>query len=304
MAIASGAQASVAYITEVTWGTTPGTPQLTLVPTISSGFNLVRDTYTDNSRLPDRQTRALTVGNTHVEGQIECAFSATNYNVFLESVMNSTWSTNVLKVGNTRKSFTIEEGFADIAQYQPHLGCFVDKMTVKVPVDGLVTATFDFIGKSQSVFAGTSIDSSAGYTAAAAETPFYHTAASGHIKEGGSAIAYLTSIELSINNNSKKNWALGSNTMRDTTLGTIAIEGTATAYFEDAVIYNKFVNNTATSIDFKLHDGTAGLQFYLPNIRYTAATISPANDGPVLITMPFTALYNTGDTSTLVITKS
>jgi hypothetical protein len=69
-------------------------------------------------------------------------------------------------------------------------------------------------------------------------------------------------------------------------------------------MYNKFVNGTATSIDLKLDDGTNTVEFFFPNVKYTGATKTITGSSPVVLEMPFAALYDVTALSNIVITRT
>jgi hypothetical protein len=304
MTIATGARSRVGYVTEVTYGTTPATPNLTELLFTSFSVNLTRDEYDDNSIRADRIERYSLSGNRTVGGSIDVNLAHGNYDVLFESLLQGAFSSNVLKVGTTRKSFTVEEGQLDVAQYRVYTGLIVDKADISVPASGIVTAKFDVIAKDQGALGTSTIDTDTTYTAAASKTPFTDNGTSGFMKEGGSVVGYVTNLQFTIDNGHQRNFAVGSNVVRDLTTGNAKITGTATVFFEDATMYNKFVNGTATSIDVKLDDGTNTLQFYFPNVKYTGATKTISGNGPVSMSMPFKALYDSSSSSNIVITRS
>lgn len=304
MTISTGARAKVGYITEVTYGTTPATPALIELPFTSFSVNLTRDEYEDNSIRSDRMERYSLSGNRTVGGSIDVNLTHSLYDPLLESLCQGAFTTNVLKTGTTRKSFTVEEQALDITQYRVYTGLLVDKADFTIPASGIVTAKFDVIGKDQSALSGTTIDSDTIYTAPAVKAPFTDNGTSGFVKEGGSAVGYVTNLTFNVDNNHTKNFAVGSNVIRDLTTSMAKVTGTVTVFFEDAVMYNKFVNGTASSIDVKLDDGTNQLEFFFPNVKYTGATKTINGSGPISLAMPFKALFDTTTGSNLVITRT
>ena len=115
MAIATGARSKVGFITEVTYGTTPLTPNLAELPFTSFSVNLTRDEHDDNSLRADRMERYSLSGNRAVAGQIDVNFAHGLYNTLLESALQGAFTTKILKTGVTRKSVTLEEGSLDIS---------------------------------------------------------------------------------------------------------------------------------------------------------------------------------------------
>jgi hypothetical protein len=305
MTISTSARAKVGYMPEVTYGVTPATPALIELPFTNFSVNLTREEYEDNSIRADRMEVYSISGNRSVDGTIDVNFCHGLYDSLLESACQNAFSTNVLKTGTTRKSFVLEEQALDIGQYRTLSGVFVDKLDVTIPASGVVTAKFSVKAKDQSALTTTTIDSDGTLTAPAFKVPFTdNDLVNGFVKEGGVAVGYLTSLTFSIDNSHTGNFALGSNVVRDFTTGLAKITGTATVTFEDAVMYNKFANGTASSLDVKLGDGTNTVEFAFPNIKYVGATKTISGQGPVTLQMPFKALKDTTSGSNIVITRS
>ncbi len=304
MTIATGARSQVAYIAETTFGTTPATPALVRLPFLTWNVNLAKDEYDDMSIQSDRMERYSVTGNRHVSGDIDVNYAPLYYDALLESVMFGAFSTNVLKVGQTPKSFTVEEAALDIVQYRVYTGVMVDKFSLNVPNNGIITAKFSVVGKDQSALTGITIDSDTTIPTLTTSTPMTHTGAAGFFKVGGSAVGYLTSLNLNIDNGLGQNFSLGSSTARGFTPGFAKVTGTAQVFFEDATAYNLFVNGTASSLDFKMDNGTNTHEFNLPVVKFVGATKTISGQGPVTMTFNFKALYDATSTSNLVITRT
>ena len=308
MSIAVGSRSAVGAVVESTYGVTPATPALLKSPFTSFIVNNVHDKYMDNSIQGDRMYRPSVTGNTHIGGDIDVAYSPLNFDLLLESLLSSAFSTDVLKVGQTRKSFTIEHAQLDIAKYWQYNGMVVDKLQLKIATNGLVTAKFTMVGKDSPVVTTVSVDVTAGtgpdgfYTAAATTLPFVHNG--GTFKEGGTNIGSLMSLDLTIENKVTSNFALGQTSIRDLSSNFLEVTGTAGIYVEDATIYNKFINSTATSLDFTLANGTNNHQYLLPNVRLHAATKAVTGQGPVTLQVPFVGFYDATTASNVVITRS
>jgi len=299
MTIATGHRSQLSYIPEVTWGTTPGTPQMISVPYTSFKADLAKQTFQDNSIINDRMQRYVMFGNQTVGGELEVNLSHGNFDFLLESACNSSFTTNVLKTGATKKFFTFESGALDISQYTVYTGMLVDKMTVSIPATAPVTAKFDLLGKTSSI-SGTALDAT--LTAAGAKTPYVHVG--GTFTEGGSATAIITTMNFTVDNGYNSNFALGSTSPRDVTYDLAKITGTVTAYFEDAALYTKFVNGTSTSLSAQLTDGTNTLKFEFPKIYYTGGSKPISGQGAILVTLPFVSVYDGTALSNIVITRS
>lgn len=301
MAQGQGSAAKIGYVSEVTWGSTPATPSLITIPVTDFNVNLGKEEYEDTSIQGDRMQRYSLSGNRTVTGDLSVMMAPLNYDFLLESALSGAFTTDVLKVGSTRKSFTLEHSQTDISVYVPYTGVVVDKASFTVNTQGIVTGQFSVVGKDGGVAAGTSLDTN-GYTAASTALPFTHV--SGTFNEGGSAIGLITSIQFTIDNGYSANYALGNVAARELTGAFIKCEGTVSAYFESATLLNKFINGTSSSLDFTLSNGTNTMKFDMPNIKYSGGTKQLSGSGPVVLTMPFKALYDSASGSIITITRT
>lgn len=79
-----------------------------------------------------------------------------------------------------------------------------------------------------------------------------------------------------------------------------------TVMLENAVLYNKFYNETETSIWLRLNDlnGTDFQNFVFPRVKYNAGDIDPPQQGPVIITVPFEAIYDATSGTSMSVQRS
>jgi hypothetical protein len=301
MAKATGARSEIAYVVESTYGTTPGTPSLIAVPRTGGAPNMQKETFESADIRSDRMVADMRHGFKSASLSMAIELRDGDYDAFFESLMYNTWSTNVLKVGTTEKSFSIEAAYEDITQYALMTGGIVNGFSCNITPDGIVSGSFDFVGKSLS-YSGSSADAD-GYTAASGAEPF--DSLSGSINEGGSSIAIVTGLDFSVTNNIEPAKVVGADTASEQIEGVCQVTGTITAYFQDATLVNKFINETSSSIDVTLSDPAANtLKFDFPNVLYTGGDLDVGGTGPITLSLPFTALYDATDESSLVITRS
>jgi len=302
MSFATGSQVEFTVIAESTYGTTPSiTPGDTqFVPFISNNLNLTKAVFEDPSIQANRQSKFSRHGNREVGGDISFAYSHEAFDIFFESLCSSTFSSEILKIGQTQSSMTVQVAHQDITQNRIFTGLVANTFNLEVNLDGVVQSTFGLMGKDMTV-ATSDIDSAP--TAAPDKQPFVHF--DGTFKEGGSAIAILTGISLSVDNQNNANYVLGSDSIDSLSSAMIKVEGTVTAYFQDAVLLNKFINETASTIEFTLDDGEGNTHtFLLPNVKYNGADIQVSDGNTVPVTLPFVALYDGTEATSLKITRS
>lgn len=295
MATSTGSRARLGFIAEVTPGTTPLTPSLLALPFRQFGIELSKDVLEDPSIRSDRMEVYNRHGNKRVSGSAQFTHAPGTFDDFLAAAMYSDWATNVLKVGTTEKSFTLEHGQLDVDQYRVFTGCHVNSFKMSVPGNGLVNTEVNFIGTGGSL-SGTPLDATVPNVTEG--VPFVHL--DGTFSEGGSTIGFMTAIEWTLENNLTANYALGSSSARSVTYGMSKIAGTVDAYFENGALVGKFINETESSLSYTLTSGAVSQTYLFPRVKFQSANVPVNSDGPVMVKLAFKALKDTAVENTLL----
>ena len=303
MAFAQGSRSSLSYIVESTFGTTPA-GNFTNLPFSTHGLNLTKDRVAGTDIQADRMPRVDRHGNRQAAGDIVADLRDADYDAFLESAMLSTWSTNVLKVGTTPKFFSIEDYAADIDQARLFTGMTVSTMGISLAPNQMVTATYGMVGKDMTISATEKTQD-----AASGAAPF--DAYSGSIGignvGGASSVAIITGLDFTLTNSFAPTFVVGSDSAPQLEVGRAEVEGTISAYFENAALINRFLNETETEIDVTVGDGTNTMNFNFPRCKINSADVGV--DGPTsrIISLSFVSLYDDtdgGEDTNLKITRS
>lgn len=298
----SGSRHNVAYVAEVTAGTTPPSPEMTQVPVASVNITPTKDVFNDPSIRSDRSIRFQRHGNVHVAGDLETAYEHGVYDDFLAAALHGTWTSNVLKQAAVKTTFTIERGYTDIDVpfYQRLTGVHVTAFKMDVPVNDVVKAHYTLMGMGQTS-ASSALDSTP--TIPTGKAPMTHL--SGTFLEAGSAVGNITAISIDINNGYNENFVLGSSSPAAVTYGYAKVTGQLTVYFDSAAMYNKFINETATSISFEVNDGQGNTHTWsLPNVKFNGMSMPVNNDQAVIASIPFVALYDSVTGTAVQVTRS
>ena len=306
MAFSQGSRAGLSFQAESAFGTAPGTPTLIQLPYTTHSLDLSKDRVQGNDILPDRMPRVDRHGNRKAGGDIVVDLRKADYDTLLESVFMSTFSTNVIKPGTTLKSLYIEDAATDIAQYRLFSGMTVSQLAVSIKPNQMVTGTFSLVGKDM-VIQGTSFDATK--TAASGNAPF--DAYSGTMKiadAGGSlaSIATITGIDFTINNSLNPTFVIGTSSTTQLEYGLATVEGTVTAYFEDATLVNRFLNETETALEVSVDDptGVSDYTWFFPRVKFNGAAVPVGGPTSRIITIPFVALYDTSTSCNIRLTRS
>jgi len=306
MPFSQGSRAGLSYVPEVTFGTTPATPSLVQLPYTTHTLNLTKERVTGNDIQPDRMPRTDRHGNRTAAGDIVADLRKGDYDLFLESAFFNTFATNVLKVGTTPKFFSIEDAATDISQFRLFTGMSVSSLAVSIRPNQMVTGTFSMVGKNMAI-SGTSVD--AVKTASSGNAPFDAYSGALSIGDAGgtlTAAAIVTGIDFTINNALAPTFVVGSSTTPQLEYGMATVEGTITAYFEDAALITRFLDETQTALQVVVDDPT-GLSDYtwlFPRVKINGADVPVDNPTSRIITMPFVALYDATEGTNLKLTRS
>ncbi len=301
MAIASGSRHRLAVIAESTYGTTPTTPAFKSLRHNSCNIGLSKDAVESEEIRGDRQITCFRHGNKSVGGDIEGELVYGEYDSLIEAALCGTWTSDVLKAGTTRRSFTIERTFQDITQYIRYTGCEVNTLSISIAPNSMVGVSFGFIGKDQSI-AQTAIASST-YSVLTDTCQFDSFTAT--INEGGSPIALVTEAEITLENGIEPQFVVGSSTTLRPSIGRCNVTGSITVYLEDQAMLTKFQNETESSLDMTLTDPDGNtFQIEIPKLKYTSGQPDVSGEGSVTVSMDFQAIYDSVDASNIVITRN
>jgi hypothetical protein len=304
---AQGSRSSLSYITEVTFGTTPA-GNFQNLPFSTQSLNLNKERLQGTDIQADRMPRVDRHGNRQTAGDIVVDLRDGEYDAFLESVMLNTWDASpvglpdVLKVGTTPKYFSIEDYAADIDQARLFVGQTISSMSVSLAPNQMVTTTFSMIGKDMTI-SGTQKTQDASNGSA----PF--DAYSGDLSIGdvgsASASAIVTAVDFSVDNAFQPSFVIGDDGPVCLNYGFATIEGTFTAFFADAALINRFLNETETALIVSVNDpdGANEYTFEFPKIKINSADTSVSGPEGRFVECSFVALYNATEGSNLVIKR-
>lgn len=301
MATASNAKAQIAMVPEVTFGVTPTTPAMVAQKYDSFNITPTREELLDESKSGNRGYGFILQGNETLSGSIDGPLTYGNYDGLLASALFGTWTSDVLKRADVRNSFTFEEASPEVPSYRIFRGVVANGMSIEASTDGLITTSFDLMAKSEEVATAT-LDAS--YTAVIANEPFVHC--SGTVSEGGTPLADVVSISLSVTQNLNSQHVYGACTVNDLIPGRVDVTGTIVCLFDTQVLYNKFKNATNSSLEFTMVDKAGNeLAFLVPKLNYTSAE-APVDSGSEsrTVTLQFRGLVDPVTGTDLQITRT
>jgi len=208
--------------------------------------------------------------------------------------------------GTTERSYTIERAHEDINQWFAFKGMIANQLSLNIASGSIVTGSFSFMG-SETTLTQEPYSCGAG-TAAPTTTVMNAVTNVANIYEGGTTTTsgcFCQSLDFTINNNVRALNSIGSLYACDMGAGTISVDGNMQLYFVDETAYNKFLNNTATSLMFTLED-SAGNSYAvsIPEIKFSTASVNASGiNQDVMQATGFTAILDPDFSYTIAIGK-
>lgn len=300
-------QTRLSYIAETTYGVTPSMPTWTNVRFTSEGLNAnIQNTQSSEIR-NDRNIPDLVQVGADSGGNVDFEMSYGGFmDDWLEGLMMTTWDTNVLKNGSTLASFTLEKTFEQggTDQYHRFPGSVIDTMNLSLAPGSIATGSFGFVGKA-ATSAQAEIASST-YTAVNGNPVMNAASDFANLAISGATGPELTSLDISVSNNLRTQPVIGELDSRGVGLGQFSVSGNATAYFENAELFEFFLAGTAADLSFDIGGSSSKkYTFDIPNLKFQTANVNAGgNNQDVLVNLTFQGLYDSVESAALKITRT
>lgn len=290
---AIAAMTRVAYIAEVTDGTTPATPSFKVFRATGEDLNVERK-YAYSSELNGmRGEKNAVLAMSAGSGSVPFEFSYGTLDDFLEAALRSTWATNTLTDGNTDKPFTFEvkdeSGVTDV--FKEFRGSQINTLSLDFKAGEPLTGAIGLMSRLAD-WANTAIVG-ATYTAGNAES-VQVGAHVGNISVAGLTPDAVTGVSLNINNNMRNLLALGSIAPVGLAAGKLEVTGSISFLLGSAEynVLRSACDGGTTALQFEA--GVAAgktTRFELPVVQLEAPKASaPSVDGDIIATVQFRAL--------------
>ncbi|MEE7442669.1 phage tail protein [Methylobacterium oryzae] len=262
--------------------------------------------FRSNEIRKDRNVGNITQIGGNSGGAVNMELSYGSFDVWLEALFQSTWNANVLKNGVTKKTFTLEKLFENGAtdQYHRYLGAQPNTLNLSLEANKEVVGSFDFVSMSKTK--GTTAIASSTYTAATTTDVMNAADNVANLAITGVTSPRVTKMDISITNNLAPQSAIGSKYPIGVRSGRFQVTGTLEAYFDNAALYDLFVDNVATDMAFDIGGvSTQKYNFDLNKIKFIdGEVIAGGNDQDVMARMQFEAYFDGTSNSTMVLTRT
>ena len=198
----------------------------------------------------------------------------------------------------------MERFFGDILTidkpYHRFTGVEFNTLALAISANAMITGTLGVLG--QNMTTDTAIVAGATYAAPTTTSPL--DSFTGTLNEAGTPIAVITEIQLNVENGLEARFVVGSKASIRPSIGRSNCSGQITAYFENSLLLDKFINETESNIVFELPDGAGNKYiFTLPRIKYNGGQPDVEGEGPITLSMPFQALLNAATSTNIQIER-
>lgn len=210
-----------------------------------------------------------------------------------ENSSTATITQKVIRNGVTKMSFLLEKRFSDISKFQYFKGMRVGQWSMNVASKAVITGAFSFMG-AEGIPSATTIGNATS-TAKSSDQIINATTNIGSVYEGGSALTTgVKSIDFTVNNNLRALDGIGNRAAIDINQGSMLIEGTMNAYFEDIALLQKFYSHTSSSFSMRLTDeGGKVMIITFPRLYFSeGAPLASGINTDVMIPLKFQAIYD------------
>lgn len=307
MTIPSGARTRVAYIAEVTPGTTPATPAFQIIRVTGGGIRTHKTTKAIPEIAQDRNYRSEV--NPYQSASVNYGF-ALHYGAFddlLAQALFGSWQTNVLKNGTTRNFATFEEtyvtGAATLSFSRLTMG-FVDSFNLDITAQSEINGSFEIIGQKETL--DTAIIASATYTAASAKDVMASGANVASLSVAGLTTPKIKKLTIAVKNSLIQRPVVDSLYSEEFGEGLCDVTGTLEMYYASNAHYQKNLDHGGGALSVVLGSVTSEkYQIDMGNIVFLdgAKSVQGPN-GDVMITQPYRAKYYASDAASIKITRA
>ena len=303
--MSSANRVQLSFAQETNWNVMP-TAAFQILRYTGESLNSNLQTIASNEIRDDRSISDLIQVSRTSGGGFDFELSAGSYDSLLEGALFGNWTSNVLKNGTARKSYSFEKSLLDVNQFFLYKGLMVDSFSLNLASGSICTGSFSFLGGECTL---RQTAHSATTRVAATTTEVMNCMANvASLQEGRPLSAmtgiYVQALSFTLSNNLRTIDAISYNTPQGITEGSCTITGSITCYFSSARLYDKFLSNAASGISFQISKSSKSYTFLFPNVKFAASDISAGGrDQDVMETLSWQALYDSTEGCMIKITR-
>ena len=307
MPIAESEGAQIAYVSEVSAGTTPDAPEFKVIRFNSEDIRSEKQTIVSNEIRADKNVTDVISTGYSISGGFTSEFSYQTFDDFMAFALRGTWQDDVVINGITRNSFSIEKKLVgNTDAFFVYSGCLVNTMSLSIDSRSIIEMSVTINGISSGDATTTEIENST-YTDANTEPVMSSGTFVGTISATGiTNLPAIRTISLEINGNNREQTQVGSDDLAGIALGRLEVTGTIGFYFEEIAVYNSVVEDETIAIRIPLGNGD-GRQYILEIPKAKMLIANPTTGGigqDISFDVNFQGIYDDGIDGTIRITRN
>lgn len=300
MALINASSITHSAIVETAFGTTPtatGTRLEVPLPVDGLAFTPTTTELVSPTKRPNGQSNGFRQGMRMVDGSWDLRFVRNGLtDLLLESALRGAFTTNVLKVGSTDKSFSVVSRF-DSDQWATARGCIVTGFTFNAKANDEVSCSYDIMGLD---WTDTATDASSAISITASTGTEFIGSELATITVGGTSYNCLDlSLEYKIDRPRRP--VLTSNT--PLAPGSAMVDITAKfKIYREAITSRTNFTGADQAVSFDIGGVGTGYRFQLPRAQASIPSDS-LSDGSAFVEVTMKAAYDNTAASALVVTR-
>lgn len=265
----------LSYVVEVTPGVIPDNPQFQLLPTTGGALALSITTEASEVIRSDRQIDDLVPVDAEVTGDINYELSYTPWKPLIIELLRSAEVASPYKNGSEAPStytFCKRVIVGNVTNYFYYTGCVVGSMSFNFATGARLTGALNVMGRTETAtttpLAGQGFVDVANYAIMNSVNNLLIT------MTGLPAETCFQKLDLTIANNSTGAKCIGIFGASDIQDFALDVTGSMDTYFEDLVLYNKFIDSQAFSVAITLTDSLGNeIEITMPRCKFEELSV-------------------------------
>ena len=277
MAKATTNYTDLSYVVESVPGEIPANPAFQLLPTTGGALQLNISTEVSEVIRSDRQIDDLVPVDAEVSGDINFELSYAPWKPIIQELLrpDAGPSDSIINGSHAPTTYTFCKRVfvGETVNYFYYTGCVIGGMTLNFATGTRLTGTVMLMGReeaaTQTPLAGQTFVDVPEYAIMNSVNNIVSINITG-LPEG----TCFQNLNLTIANNSTGAKCIGVFGSSDIQDFSFDVNGSMETYFEDLVLYNKFINSESFTVDFTLEDSLGNqMTFSMPKVKFEELSV-------------------------------
>lgn len=208
---------------------------------------------------------------------------------------------NFVRNGTTKRSFTIQKAFTDLAtqEFWNFSGARISTWSLELATGSILNTVFGVLAKdaamTETQFSGATLNAANTNTVLNAVDNIAAIVFDG---DPGGSTFYFNSLSVQLDNQLRGQEAVGTLGLIGVEAGRLALTGNIELYFENSALFDKFRAATAFSLSFQAQDAAGNVYIVtIPRAKYTSMEIvAGGSDQDIFASAQFEGIINAAGT--------